>query len=87
VRSLPPERIPTLYLQAIPGHAIVRSRFTLSASWRALSIGEASDLIGQIPETLLVWRQGLEVTLVADTFPWTLQSVHGYPERTSDRKH
>jgi hypothetical protein len=61
VRSLPPERIPTLYLQAIPGHAIVRSRFTLSASWRALGIGEASDLIGPIPETLLVWRQGLEV--------------------------
>jgi hypothetical protein len=27
------------------------------------------------------------VTLVADTFPWTLQSVHGYPERTSDLKH
>ena len=27
------------------------------------------------------------VTLVADTFPWTLQSVHAYPERTSDRKH
>jgi hypothetical protein len=27
------------------------------------------------------------VTLVADTLPWTLQSVHGYPERTSDRKH
>jgi hypothetical protein len=27
------------------------------------------------------------VTLVADTFPWTLQDVHGFPERTSDRKH
>jgi hypothetical protein len=27
------------------------------------------------------------VTLVADTLPWTLQSVHGYPERTSDRKY
>ena len=27
------------------------------------------------------------VTLVADTFPWTLQSVHDYPERTSDREH
>ena len=27
------------------------------------------------------------VTLVADTLPWTLQSVHGYQERTSDRKH
>jgi hypothetical protein len=27
------------------------------------------------------------VTLVADALPWTLQSVHGYPERTSDRKH
>jgi hypothetical protein len=27
------------------------------------------------------------VTLVADSFPWTLQSVHGNPERTSDREH
>ena len=27
------------------------------------------------------------VTLVADTFPWTIQPVHAYPERTSDRKH
>lgn len=26
------------------------------------------------------------VSLVADTFPWTLQPVH-YPERTSDREH
>jgi hypothetical protein len=24
------------------------------------------------------------VMLVADTFPWTLQSVHGNPERTTD---
>ena len=27
------------------------------------------------------------VTLVADTFPWTLEDVRGSPERTSDRKH
>jgi hypothetical protein len=27
------------------------------------------------------------VTLVADTFPWTLQDVHGNPERTTDLKH
>jgi hypothetical protein len=27
------------------------------------------------------------VTLVADTFPWTLQDVHGFSERTSDRKY
>jgi hypothetical protein len=27
------------------------------------------------------------VTLVADTFPWTIQPVHANPERTSDRKH
>ena len=27
------------------------------------------------------------VTLVADTFPWTLQPVHADPERTSDRKY
>jgi len=27
------------------------------------------------------------VTLVADTFPWTIQPVHADPERTSDRKH
>jgi hypothetical protein len=27
------------------------------------------------------------VTLVADTFPWTLQAVHGNPERTTDLKH
>ena len=27
------------------------------------------------------------VALVADTFPWTIQPVHAYPERTSDPKH
>jgi hypothetical protein len=27
------------------------------------------------------------VTLVADTFPWTIQPVHADPERTSDRKY
>ena len=27
------------------------------------------------------------VTLVMDTFPWTLQPVHGYPERTSDPEY
>jgi len=27
------------------------------------------------------------VSLVADTLPWTLQDVHGFPEQTSDRKH
>jgi predicted nucleic acid-binding protein len=34
------------------------------------------------------FRASLEevVSLVADTFPWTLQPVH-YPERTSDREH
>jgi hypothetical protein len=39
------------------------------------------------PSTSGLWRLHELVTLVADTFPWTLQSVHGYPERTSDRKH
>lgn len=27
------------------------------------------------------------VTLVADTFPWTIQPVRADPERTSDRKY
>jgi hypothetical protein len=27
------------------------------------------------------------ITLVADTFPWTLQDVHDNPERTTDLKH
>ena len=27
------------------------------------------------------------VTLVMDSFPWTLQPIHDYPERTSDPEH
>jgi hypothetical protein len=27
------------------------------------------------------------ITLVVDTFPWTLQPIHDYPERTSDPEH
>jgi hypothetical protein len=27
------------------------------------------------------------VTLVMDSFPWTLQPIDDYPERTSDREH
>jgi hypothetical protein len=61
VRALPPDAISTFFLRAIPGHAVVTSRFTLSASWRALGAGEAPDPISHLPETLLVWRQGLEV--------------------------
>lgn len=61
VRALPPDAISTLHLQAIPSHAVFTSRFTLSTSWGALGAGEAPALIGQIPETLLIWRQGLEV--------------------------
>jgi hypothetical protein len=61
VRALPPAAISTLHLQAIPGHAVVTSRFTLSASWRALGAGQTLEPIDQLPETLLVWRQGLEV--------------------------
>ena len=61
VRALPPDAISALHLQAIPSHAVVQSGFTLSASWHALGAGEAQAPIGATPETLLVWRQGLEV--------------------------
>ena len=61
VRALPPDAIATLHLRAIPGHAVVTSRFTLSTAWRALGAGEAQAPIRMIPETLLVWRQDLEV--------------------------
>jgi hypothetical protein len=61
VRALPPDAISMLHLQAIPSHAVVASGFTLSTSWRTLGAREAQDPIDQIPETLLVWRQGLEV--------------------------
>jgi hypothetical protein len=61
VRAMPPEAISTLHLRAIPSHAMVTSRFKLSSSWHALGAGEATGYLAPISETLLVWRQGLEV--------------------------
>jgi hypothetical protein len=61
VRGLPPDAIATLHLRAIPGHAVLTSRFTLSPAWRAHAAGETEAPFAEAPETLLVWRQGLEV--------------------------
>ena len=50
----------------------------LAVLQRRLHRGEPTPFRGQIEEL---------VTLVADTFPCTIQPVHAYPERTSAPKH
>jgi hypothetical protein len=62
IRALGPEGLPARRLRAVPCHARLEDRFTISALWTALEAGESpASPPGESPETLLVWRQGLTV--------------------------
>ena len=61
LRALPPGRLPALSLRAIPCHAVLRNRFAVASAWRALAAGESTAAVPESAETLLVWRQGVEV--------------------------
>ena len=61
LRALPPDDLPGLVLQAIPSHAVLRNRFAISEAWKALAPGESAGAASNDAETLLVWRQDIEV--------------------------
>jgi hypothetical protein len=58
VRALPPEDLGALALRAIPSHRLLDGRYQTSVSWRSAPPAAAPPTG---PETLLVWRPGLEV--------------------------
>ena len=61
VRGQSSDAFAGLFLRAVPCHAVLRSRFTLSNSWKGLGAGHSPGTIREAPETLLVWRQGVDV--------------------------
>jgi hypothetical protein len=72
LRARAPQLLPGLLLRAIPCHAVLRTRFAIAGVWRALGAGEPVDTVPEVAETLLVWRQGIEVfhrTVGADEVP------------------
>jgi hypothetical protein len=61
VASQPPESVPALVLRAIPSHAVLGSRFAVSEIWNTLAAGEAPLTFAERRETLIVWREGIDV--------------------------
>jgi hypothetical protein len=65
VRGLPPEALPELALRAVPCHAVLKTEHAIAPLWRGLEQSSISDEISgdppNVPETILVWRQGLTV--------------------------
>jgi hypothetical protein len=61
LRARAPESLPSLLVRAIPCHAVLRNRFAIAGAWRALGARESVDRVPEVAETLLVWRQGIEV--------------------------
>ena len=58
-----PDELAALWLVAIPCHAVLGNQFCVSRLWKDLEAGASGcdDVVAETPETLLVWRQGLDV--------------------------
>jgi hypothetical protein len=64
VRGIPPDQLGAQLLRGIPGHVILKNRFSTAALWTPHESQEPLEPVGGAPEvaeTLLVWRQGLTV--------------------------
>lgn len=61
LRTLSADTLPALVLRAIPCHQLIANRFAASQAWKAMENGGAVQVVAEMPETLLVWRQGISV--------------------------
>lgn len=63
LRLMSPDALSALWLVAIPCHAVLGNRFCVSRRWKDLEAGASGGVVvvAQTPETLLVWRRGLDV--------------------------